>query len=133
MIDSSKTIAGFVILDPLAQVQEYIQNVDIEQLERDVALGMVLMVEYADGTRDFVEPSEVDLSLVGTRVTLNLMEQEVTVPVINSVATVLTSVNSMVNELWRESGKVVPMDDEMMNLQHLVGDMNDRYGDNVQG
>lgn len=131
MIDNTKKIQGFIVLDPINNVQEYITQVDIQALRQAQAAHCVLLVEYMDGTRDVVEPEEVDLSIIGDTQTIHIVQQEVYVPMMNALLELMEETAQPVASISAMSAK--PVKSKLAVFKELVENMNEKYMPNLEG
>lgn len=135
MIKTDQPLNGFVALNPLAGVVEYINTFELPDLEEMKSTGIVLMVEYRDGTRDFVEPQEIVEYMENiTPHTIHFVQQEVFVPLMEAmldmvedmaqppIATMSTNSTKQQTSLNRKFEK----------FKELTLDMLDRYKPNIE-
>lgn len=131
MIDKTKKVRGFILVDPIHNTQDYIVKSNIDLFNKAKEAGCIFVVEYMDGTRDLISPEEIDLSLTQHVTTVNLVQQEVFVPMMNALAELLfryqaSAVKSAsVSTLSREPN-------ESEDFFSLVEQMNERYGPNLE-
>lgn len=135
MIETNRIVNGFIALDPLSATQQYISpdmfNIDV--LNNMVENKIVLMVEYSNGQRDYVTPDEVIEYVSADHThTMNVMEQEITVPIINAIVEILSdSYTPQVAVMTTGAKKTATS--KLDNLRELVDEMNAHYLPNIEG
>lgn len=126
----NKLIAGFILHDPIGNTEGYIEDATQDQLKEAQDNGCVLLVQYVDGDRQVIQPEDVDLSLINMSGSVNVMEQEFTVPILNAILEVLEeSYSPQVAVMSTASRKTNKLD----SLKSLMNDMNERYLPNIEG
>lgn len=133
-----KAIVGFVMHDPVGNAEAFMEEATPEQLEAAQADGIVFLAVYADGERQIIDASDVDFSRIGLGGSLNVMEQEVTVPILNAIFTTIEEIKSngsSSSDKWQppmagaSPGSGGGTADPLEALRDLMQGMNERYAD----
>lgn len=128
----AKQVAGFILHDPIGNNEGYIESASLEQLKMAQDDGCVILVQYADGDRQVIQPEDVDFSRINIEGSISVMEQEVTVPILNAMLELIeSSYTPAVQVLAANSRQKV--DSKLDNLKSLISDMNERYLPNIEG
>lgn len=124
---------GYLILNPLDNTQQYISSADLETLEEAQNQGMVLIREDSDGTRDFATPDEVYEWLTrDTSMSINIVQQEVFVPIMESLLELIESSMKPAVALLSVSGEKKTVNNKFDDFKSKVNDMLERYKPNIE-
>lgn len=133
MPDENDLALRFVIYNQVDDMQEYVCNADLDILNEAVQKGFILLVEFPDGTRERTDPETVvEYFQKDKTVRLNIMEQEVTVPLLNAIIDVLQESYTPQIATMSVSAKKAA-NNSLDNLLSLRDSMNERYLPNIEG
>lgn len=113
----------FLILDPLHDQMQVVNNFDYDLLKKAVAAGMILMAEFPDGSREYVTPEDIMnfYEMMNPEVA-HLVDQEYYVPLMESLIDVVKEIAASIpapmsadNELHKKLSKVEELANEMYN------------------
>lgn len=136
-MDKSKEVAGYLLFDPKERVQEYIVGGTTDDFNKAVEAGFVFLVEYIDGSRQTIDPSEIDFSLIAHGESINIVQQEVFVPLMESLVDVVETIAGNtptpmnINSISSKNSN--NLTDKLNKLRSLTDDMLDRYKPNIEG
>lgn len=132
MIDNNKKIGGFIFLDPINNVQEYIVSADLETMRQAKAQGCIFLVEYLDGTRDIVDPEEINLELMGEHNSMHLVRQEEFVPIMESMLELMEESMTPAVALLSVAGQKKTVNQKFEDFRDRVNFMLDKYKPNIE-
>ena len=126
-------IVAYILRDEEHGVQEYIQQANLPSLKQAQAHGCTFLAEYDDGTRRSVKPEKIDLSLISHEEGINIVEQEVFVPLMNALVDLMDESMEPAIALLTLSPQKKTINSKFSAFKALVDEMNDRYVPNLEG
>lgn len=138
MLDKTKVITGFIFHDPIHNMEEYIESADLKSLKEAQVNGIVFLAEYADGSRTVIEPEEMDFDLLIQNQTfhVNVVEQEVFVPLMNALVDMMdesmTPAVSIMSLTPGVKNTAKEINSKFDVFKNLVQEMNERYEPNME-
>lgn len=135
MIDESKEVFGFLLVDPRSNTQEYITGGDLDAMKLAKSNGCIFVVEYTDHTRDRLEPEEIDFSLLHKTHTIHIVQQEIFVPMMNTLAEILEEtaqpVVALASTARANTKTETPLNSKLALFKSQIQEMNERYLPNI--
>lgn len=128
-----KQVVGFILNDSTNQTQQYITDASLDSLKAAQKDGCNFLVEYLDGTRETILPEDIDYSLLEHTQTINIVQQEVFVPMMNAMLDLMEESMTPAVALLSVSGQKKSVTSKFDVFKSLVEDMNDRYLPNIEG
>lgn len=127
-----KTLVGYMAVDVINNSQAYIQGGSLEDLKKAEKSGIVFLAVYSDESKEIVKPDQIDFSLLTPMHEINIVQQEVFVPLMNALAEVIETSYSPAVALIAGTQKRA-IDGKLENFKNLLKDMNERYLPNIEG
>lgn len=132
MIDDTKVISGFLVVDPVANMQEYISNIDLDAMREAVAMGCTLVAEYRDGTRTRVDPEEIVAYFAERKTEIHVVRQEEFVPIMHALMDLMEESMAPAVALLSVSGQQKNVNSKFAALKQEVDAMLEKYEPNLE-
>lgn len=120
MLDKNKQVAAFILCDLINGLQDYITGGTLKDFQQAKENGCAFLAEYTDGTKSLVEPEEIDLELTQTTGHINIVEQEIFVPIMESLI-------DLMEESMTPAVSVLSITPGVMNTAKTINNKFDRF------
>ena len=133
MEEKKQPVAIYWLVDVVNNNYEMLQPTSSEELERMAELGFAFVAEYPDETRQAVKWNEIDFDNMYHGTTINIVEQEYFVPLLESLVSYLESTEAPAVATLSTAKTRNVANTKFQEFKSIAEELIERYRPNIEG